>query len=368
MLFKCLHERCRSYLDFVQTQLDMGLDTVVELPPRPPHLISDSYNLHGLPVSLDPRVRVKEWKETIPGEDWPILVKEYHTPAGVLRAEVRQTDDWRWGDHIPLFDDYIEPRSRKFLIETSHDLESLRYLLVPPAESEIRQFRQSSQVCLELTRKKGLLVAGGWGIGADMIGWLSGLTNMILLTRRQPELVQALLAMIADWNRARMQVVLSEGIDLYIKRAWYENCDFWNPVNWRKFIQPILAQDADLAHQYDAKFGIILTSSAMPLIESIIETGVDVLIGVDPREYDLGKVAELASGKLCLWGGMNGHLTVERGTPGQVAREVMDSLETMDGHPGFILSPVDNVRELTPAIEENVRTLIKTWKDKTTAS
>jgi len=62
---------------------------------------------------------------------------------------------------------------------------------------------------------------------------------------------------------------------------------FWNPLSWKKFIQPILKEDAALVHEHGAKFGYIITSSAMPLIEAIIEAGVDVIIGVDPCEYDL---------------------------------------------------------------------------------
>ena len=361
MLFKGLHEQCSSYLDFIQKQLDLGLDAYVQIPPRMPQVVNDHYNLHGLPVSYDPRVSTCEWKTTISGEQ-TILVKEYHTPAGVLRAEVRKTPDWPWGDHVPFFDDYIEPRSRRFLVESMGDLDPLRFLFVAPSVQEIMQFRLESQPCLDFAREKDLLTAGGWGVGADTLGWLTGLMNGILLTRRQPELIEALLGMVAEWNRARMKVVLGAGIDLYIKRAWYENCDFWNPANWRKFILPILKQDAALAHEHSAKFGYLITSSAMPLIGMIIEAGVDVLIGVDPREYDLARAAELADGKLCLWGGVNGHVTVERGTPEEVAREVKSSLKTMRGKPGFILSPVDNIREWSGEIETNVRALIAAGK------
>jgi len=53
---------------------------------------------------------------------------------------------------------------------------------------------------------------------------------------------------------------------------------------------------------------------------------------------------------------------VERGTPQQVADQVTSSLEIMKGKPGFILSPVDNVREWSPEIERNVRTLIAAWQ------
>jgi hypothetical protein len=364
MLFKGLQTRSRNYMEFLQAQLDLGLDTVVQIPSRDPNVVNDHYNLHGLSVSYDPQVRVTEWKENLSGVDVPILVKEYHTPSGTLRAEVRQTRDWPYGDHLPLFDDYIEPRSRKFLVESDRDLEPLRYLLVPPTEEENQQFRADSHPFLEFAQQEGLLVAGGWGVGADAIGWLSGLTNMIKLTRRQPEFIKSLLELIAGWNRARMQVVLSAGVDLYIKRAWYENCDFWTPTTWKEFIQPILAQDAAVAHEHGAKFGYILTSSAMPLIESIIEAGVDVLIGVDPLEYDLTRTAELSAGKLCLWGGVNGHLTVERGFPDQIIQEVQKSLDILGKQPGFILSPVDNIRELSPVIENNIQALITSWRSR----
>jgi uroporphyrinogen-III decarboxylase len=362
MLFKGLQARSGNYLEFLEAQLKLGLDTFVQIPPRQPLVINDHYNLHGLPVCYAAQVHVTEWKENRPEEDQPILVKEYHTPAGSLRAEVRQTRDWPRGDHIPLFDDYIEPRSLKFLVENLTDLEALRYLLVPPTTDEIRQFQAVSKPCLAYAQDRELLVVGGWGVGGDLIGWLCGLTNMIKLTHRQPEFIQALLTMIAAWNRSRMEVVLALGVDLYIKRAWYENCDFWTPTNWKKFIQPILKDEVELAHQYGAKFGYILTSNAMHLIEPVIAAGVDVLIGVDPHEYDLGLAAERSTGKLCLWGGVNGHLTVERGDPNQVAQEVETCLGIFKDRSGFILSPVDNIREFSPAIEKNIRTLIQTWK------
>ncbi len=139
----------------------------------------------------------------------------------------------------------------------------------------------------------------GWGVGADLVGWICGLKNMILMTYRQPDFLRALLQLIADWNRSRMAALFTLPVDLFVKRAWYENCDFWTPASWKQFILPILSEDVRLAHQAGVKFGYILTSKAMPLIDMILEAGVDVLIGVDPREYDLEKLAAKTRGRLC---------------------------------------------------------------------
>jgi hypothetical protein len=159
-----------------------------------------------------------------------------------------------------------------------------------------------------------------------------------------------------------MEAAFTLPVDLYIKRAWYENCDFWTPAAWKEFIRPILSQDVQLAHQSGVKFGYIATSKVMPLIDLIIESGVDVLIGVDPREYDLEKLAVKAKGKLCLWGGVNGHLTVERGNPEAVESEVSRAMRTLAPLGGFILSPVDNITEITLNTWRNVDVLVDAWK------
>jgi uroporphyrinogen decarboxylase len=162
-----------------------------------------------------------------------------------------------------------------------------------------------------------------------------------------------------------MAVVLEAGIDLYIKRAWYENCDFWTPVTFREFLLPILKADADLAHQKGARMGYIITSNCMPLLELLAEAGVDAIIGVDPTAWDLTTAKATLADKVCLWGGVNGHLTVEHGSVQEVRTEVRRAMDIMAPGGGFILSPVDNVRDLTAHARENVLALIDQWQQLT---
>lgn len=361
MMYKGLKNRCTTYLDFIQAQLALGLDTIVELPPRPPVVQNDHYNLHGLPVSFHPAVQVQE--SLLTEEDGrTFLVREVATPAGTLRAEVLRSPGWTWGDHLPFLDDQIIPLARRFPVRTPADLPALAYLLQPPTDEELCAYQQESRPYIELAAAQGLLVAGGWGVGADMVGWICGLNEMLRFAYRQPDFLAELLGMIARWNRSRMDAIFTLPLQLYIKRAWYENCDFFTPASWRRFILPILADDVQRAHEVGVKFGYILTSSAMPLIDDIIAAGVDVLIGVDPREYDLPALAKKARGRMCLWGGVNGHLTVENGNPATVQAEVEQALRLLAPGGGFILSPVDNIREVSPQIEANVGALIAAWQ------
>lgn len=361
MLFNGLKEVSTSYLDFIQRQLELGLDAYVQIPPRPLVVKSDYYNLHGLPVSYHPDVVIKEWKETHGGEPYPLLFKEYETPAGTLRAEVRKDTGWRWGDHVPFLDDYLVGRSNKFIVDGPDDLDALRYLLVPPTSKEIEDLAAESATALEYARTHELLICGGWGVGADLIGWVYGLNRLPYSLFDHPEFIAELLDIIATWNRSRMEVLLQSGIDLYIKRAWYENLDNFIPRHYRQFISPILEEDVALAHSYGVKFGYIITSNCMALLDDIYATGVDVIIGADPAQWDLEAANQKLGGRVCLWGGVNGHLIVERGTPEQVRAEVRQALKVLTPGGGFILSPVDNVREYTPTIQTNVAALIDEW-------
>ncbi len=364
MIFGALHQCADSYLDFVENQLGLGLDPFVMLPPRPPSVRNDHYNLHGLPVSYQPDVTTEETVFHPEGEAEPLMVKTYHTPAGDLTTEVRQTADWRWGDHIPFLDDYLIPRSKKFIVEGPEDLGAFQYLLQPPSEAEIRAFNEGCASAVEFAREKQLLLAGGWGVGADLIGWVHGLNALVYDVYDRPSFVTDLLAMVGKWNRQRMAVLLQAPIDLYIKRAWYENCDFFTPGTWKKMIQPQLQADVRIAHEAGVKFGYIITASAMPLLDLIAESGVDVIIGVDPETYDLTMTKELLRDRVCLWGGVNGHLTVEHGSSESVRGEVAAALQSL-GPDGFILSPVDNIRQNTPLAMNNVNTLIQQWREST---
>jgi len=52
---------------------------------------------------------------------------------------------------------------------------------------------------------------------------------------------------------------------------------------------------------------------------------------------------------------------VEMGTSEEVQKAVRKALEAL-GPDGFVLSPVDNVREDQPEVWRNVNVFIRTWK------
>ena len=201
-------------------------------------------------------------------------------------------------------------------------------------------------------------------MGADALMWLCGAVNAIFLAIDEPELIEELLEIISAWNIKRMDIYLEQGIDLLVRRAWYEGTDFWSPALYRRFIYPIVKKEIDIVHEAGAKFGYIMTSGVMPLIDDFLELGIDVLIGVDPimgKGTDLKILKGKVGDKISLWGGVNGFLTIEKGEKKEVEKATEEAIRIL-GLKGFILSPVDNVTEVSERTWENVKTMIKTWE------
>jgi uroporphyrinogen-III decarboxylase len=372
MSFTAMRGRCQDAYEVVQEELSLGLDSMLFIPSSWRGQRINHPDLRGLPVRLPATVKTHLWLEHLPGEQFPVLHKEYHTPAGTLTALVRKTPDWPHGNFIPLMEDYQVPRAIKPLISTPQDVDILRTILQPPSAEDIAVYHAEVQEAKAFSAHNGCLVVGGWGVGVDMLGWLCGLQNMMLLTADEPDMVEDLLGLISSWNQARMRAILQPGprgmppVDLFIRRGWYESADFWSPRLFRRFLLPILRREVELAHEYGIPFAYIMTTGTLPLLDLILEAGVDVLMGVDPLQRAdgdaLAVMRDRLGGKVCLWGGINGAITVEDGGEEDVRAAVGHALQVMRGVNGFVLSPVDNITEITPKAWRNIDVLIKAWR------
>jgi len=364
MSFTALRRRHNeNMVELAKAERAMGLDSMLFIPIAPRPQRPEHPDLRGLPVRFHPEVQTKEWREKVQG-GFDILHKEYSTPGGRLATGVRLSEDWPYGDHIPFVGDYQVPRAVKPLITKPEELDALRYFLITPREQDVAQFEKEAQEAHAFVEEHGVLLAGGWGVGLDMANWLCGVESLMILTMEQPGFVADLLEMIHVWNKQRMEVVLSAPVDLYIRRAWYEGCDFVTPRFYRAAILPRLKAEVDLAHERGAKFGYICSSGTKPMLDFYLEAGIDVLIGVDPVQgthTDMPLLKKKLGDRICLWGGVSGAVTVEMGTEEEVRSAVRHAIATL-GPTGFILSPVDNITVDDPRTWHNIDVFIDEWR------
>ncbi|MFB3881628.1 MAG: uroporphyrinogen decarboxylase family protein [Armatimonadota bacterium] len=371
MLFRALRAKCRDEYEFATRQLELGLDARVRL--------------DDLPVQFSPEVSVEE--SVSPGGvgEPPLLTRVYHTPAGDLISIVKRIEGWPFGDHLPLFSDFIAPRAVRHPISAPEHLPALRYLLQSPADPGITVFLEGSAERKRFADEHGLALAGGWrgerwlmldeneligqeyasGSVVDTLMWLCGGTAPLMWAYDQPDFLRELIATVSDWDRSRLAIHLEAQPDIVFRRAWYEGTDFWSPKLYREFILPTLKRDVELVHQAGARLGYIITTGMAPIADQLVEAGVDVIVGIDPgmgKGTALTEVRRSLGGKIGLWGGLSGPMVVEDGTEADVRTAVEAAMNELGPTGRFILSPVDNMRADTERAWRNVEVLIATWR------
>ncbi len=370
MLFFNLYNQCRSELEYISKEVELGLDAHV-------HVGHLNHTLH-LTGILHPDAKYSEWTEVKEGIRY--YCRRIDTPKGPLTSRIKQWDGWPTDDDFPLMKDWLIPRAEEFLVKPEQDLEKLKYIFGPFKDADIQQLREEARAAKALADQFQLPLVGGWKgnvnptvqldpgvMGCDAMAWLSGFEKVMELSLLQPELIREYANIICDWNLKQIEIYLDvTAADLIIRRGWYETTEFWTPAAFRRIVAPTLTKEAALIHQAGKKYGYIITSAFMPILDDILDAGVDVLIGLDPKEgkgTDLQKVKDkFTAKKKCLWGGVSGAVTVESGTAEETEGAVIQALSVLGKGGSFILSPVDNVREDTPNAWQNTSRFIETWK------
>jgi uroporphyrinogen-III decarboxylase len=364
MMFFNLTNKFKGQNKAIEEELKMGLDAVV--------------NVGTLEHSFHPDTKYSEWIEKKDGNKY--FYRKLDTPEGPLTQKVIQRNNWPKEDFFPIFDDYIIPRAEEVFLNAEKDLDKLKYLLGPFSRESIEKLKGQALEAKIIADKHGLLQIAGemcrnlfnegkYSLisGADMMSWLSGFEDIMTLSLTKPEIVKEYANIISEWNRRQIEIYLDvTDVDLIVRRAWYETTEFWTPDAYENIIAPTIRNEAELVHQSGKKYGYIMTSAFLPIIDDILDTGIDVLIGLDPKE---GKGTEMdivkekfLNRKKALWGGVSGPVTLEDGTARETEEAVIEAIKTLGRGGGFILSPVDNVREETENVWKNTYKFIDTWK------
>jgi uroporphyrinogen decarboxylase len=203
---------------------------------------------------------------------------------------------------------------------------------------------------------------GGWSALGDSAVWLCGMENVLYWQMDQPELLEALLDVLLEWELKRVDRVLDQGVDVFVHMAWYEGVDFWTPKNYRRLLRPRLQQIIDRVHARGAPFRYIITKGWKPLRRDFLEMGIDCLTGVDPIQdrLDLAEVKRTVGEKICLMGGMNAAVTLTMGSAAEIRQAVDRAIAELAPGGGYILFPVDNVFCELPW--DRVEIVIDQWK------
>jgi hypothetical protein len=326
----------------------------------------------SVPWSINPEVAYSDSVIPRGGKDgdehYPVLVRNYQTPAGHVCHAIKKTDDEPGGWPVqPLyaetFEDYNVARGVRHLVTEPADIDKAKFLFLPPDDIQKKWFVQRMSEVKQFSDKHGVFVQAWTAFGMDAVIWLSGIENAILMAMTDPESFGKLIDNIAETDYFRTELAaMTPGIDMVCQRGWYSSTDFWSPELFEKFVFPHLCKLTSLAHKHGKKFGYTMSTGVETFGIRLADAGVDVLYFVDPvmDKISLIKARELFGNRMTMVGGINS-ISLGSGDRGRIHTEVRDAIEILGPANRFILHPVDSIFPDTPW--EGVETMIEAWKE-----
>jgi uroporphyrinogen decarboxylase len=113
-----------------------------------------------------------------------------------------------------------------------------------------------------------------------------------------------------------------------------------SPQMWRTYYKPAWKRAFDIVHKYGAKIWFHSCGYIMPLMEDLIEIGVDCWNPFPSyvKDNDHSKLKEFRKGRLALDGGVS-HMTLVNEMPQQVADETKRVLDIFSADGGLLIGP-----------------------------
>jgi hypothetical protein len=327
----------------------------------------------SVPWSVDPAVSFTDTRLPAAAPDaLPVLVREWKTPKGTLRHEVRQTGEEMgegWvvqPDVVPLIEDFNIPRAERQLVNLPEHVERLAYCYRAPDARARAWFAERMTKVKAFRDAEGFPVQAWSGFGMDAVVWFCGVEGAIMFAMDHPKAFGKLFDIITETDVARTELAAAHpGVDLVVERGWYSSTNFWSPALFDDFVFPHVQALAKTAHRHGKKFGYVMTTGVEVLGPRLAEAGVDVLYFVDPIDpvqngLSLEKARDLLPPSMTLVGGIS-TLTLGSGTTEVIRGEVARALDILGPTDRFILHPVDAVFPDTPW--ESITTMIEAWKE-----
>ncbi len=299
----------------------------------------DDFLVVAFPWIYPPSVEEKTTWQTYGEQNDPLLVTEYHTPAGVLRNSVRMTDDYHV-ERLNLEADQLMPRMVDHTIKDAADVERFRYLLGTPDQRDRRHWEEQLQAYVEFGRREGfpvaLYVPSASAIAMKNIGTL----EMVIRAMDGDAMVQELLDALTQWALAWIDHAARLEPDIIYYSGVYESTDFWSPTLFRRFFAPIHKSLSKRAHAHGLKYINYITTGIDGIMYELRGLGIDAIYGWDstpPGDADIHRLRDVLGGEMAFWGGISPTFVVERATPKRVREQVRDHIAVLAPGGGYIL-------------------------------
>lgn len=194
--------------------------------------------------------------------------------------------------------------------------------------------------------------------------YLLGLDNLLAAFILDPQLVEAVMDMVAEINEVIVRRAVRAGADIIVLGDDYagNNGPLMSPSLFERFILPRLKRFVDAIHEEGGYCVKHSDGNIEPILDMIVSTGVDGLNPLEPvAGMDIAAVKKRYGKHVCLIGNIDCTQLLPHGTPEEVRRVVKKCIEDAAYDGGFMLSSSNSIH--AAVAPENYLAMIEAGKE-----
>jgi uroporphyrinogen decarboxylase len=176
--------------------------------------------------------------------------------------------------------------------------------------------------------------------------YLRGMERLLMDYVLEPEFARRLARLVMDYKRRVLERAAELGADILCTGDDYahNSAPIMSPGHFERFVLPYLREAVDVAKAAGKPFLKHTDGCLWPILEMIVETGIDVLDPLEPvAGMDMGRVKEAYGERIALAGSVDCSHLLPHGTPEQVVEAVKETLAKGGVGGGLILASSNSI-------------------------
>lgn len=194
--------------------------------------------------------------------------------------------------------------------------------------------------------------------------FLRGTTQYLMDMIDNPKLVHQLVEVTQSHDIRAMQRMVAAGVDVVVFGDDYadKNGPLMSPRHFKEFVLPGLKRSVDAAHEAGAYVVKHTDGNIMPILDMIVETGIDALNPLEPvAGMDIGRIKERYGGRIALIGNIDCGYVLSQAPVEEVRRVTRATIRVAKPGGGYCLSSSNSIH--SSVRPENFMAMIETWRE-----
>ncbi len=194
--------------------------------------------------------------------------------------------------------------------------------------------------------------------------YLRGMENLLMDYALNPGFAQRVARIVMDYKRRVLERAAETGADILCTGDDYAHnrAPIMSPEHFERFVLPYLKEAVQVARAAGLPFMKHTDGCLWPILDMIVETGIDVLDPIEPvAGMDIGRVKEAYGDRIALAGNVDCSHVLPHGTPEDVVEAVKETLAKGGVGGGLILASSNSIH---PAVKpENYRAMVEAARE-----